>query len=111
MTGTNATKVRQKLEALFESFGPHPRADESIHLDDLGRVAISSEFGTTISYHGKDGMMVAHRCPRGDISLATSQALGNLEGISRHHGALQGFDRLPKEVVVLIDKLRERSNN
>jgi len=108
---TTDCAIRKKLEGLIEAFPPYAGFDTTVSLRGVGRVAVSTKAGTSVSFCGDQGTMILHRCPRGDISIATSGKLGNIEGISRSNGQLQGFDELPPEVSQLINTLHERSNN
>lgn len=110
-TSTNEVVVREKLESVLDAYPTYAGFDTSVHLGELGKITSSSENGQRVSFKGDKGLMVIHRCPRGDITLVTSPSLGNVEGISRSCGRLQGIDHIPKDVAELLEALKMRGQN
>jgi hypothetical protein len=106
METSTTCRVRKDLERILHRFASDSDIlDTTFDLGETGRVAVSRNGGEIVSFHGQQGMMIIHRCPNNDITVVTSSGLGNVEGISRRNGLLQGLDELPREVTSLINTL------
>lgn len=110
MVGT--CEVRSKLEELLDSFPPYlNQFDTTYKIGDDRCVAVSVALGHSVSYHGPEGLMVVHRSNNGDIIFNSCTRMGNVEGVSRRGGTLQGVDKLPRGFVEVIDNLVEANSN
>ncbi len=89
-------KVRTRLEQFLETFPAYAgQFDTTYGIGEDRRVAVTLKEGHCVSYQGPEGMFVVHRAPNDDITFISTPDLGNVDGVSRRCGTLQGIDGLP----------------
>lgn len=104
--------VRTRLEQFLETFpGYAGQFDTTYGIGEDRRVAVTLKAGHCVSYHGPEGMFVVHRSPNNDITFTSTHTLGNVEGVSRNCGALQGIDKLPSDFDRVIESIIEANAN
>lgn len=101
-------KVRTRLEQFLETFpGYAGQFDTTYGIGEDRVVAVTLGSGHRVSYRGPEGVFVVHRSPNSDIIFSSTHSLGNVDGVSRNCGTLQGIDSLPSVFNDIIGKILE----